>query len=146
MACLPYFLPLIEGLVFGRDLYNQYESFNVLLYVFGPILQVYHGNSFTPFLVFFALFLLVVRNSRLPHFVRFNAMQSMLLDICLMLAGLIISYLPTEISLSAIGSVMCTFTFLTSFGSTVYALFFTLLGKYADIPTISEAVYIQTPA
>ena len=35
-----YFLPLIEGLVFGRDLYNYYESFNVLLYIFGPILQV----------------------------------------------------------------------------------------------------------
>ena len=39
------------------------------------------------------MFLLVVRNEKLPHFVRFNAMQSILLDICIMLGGLIIQVL-----------------------------------------------------
>ena len=70
---------------------------NLLLTVFGPVLNLYHSSSVIPFLVFFALFLLVVRNNKLPHFVRFAAMQSILLDICLMLAGLIISYLPMEL-------------------------------------------------
>ena len=82
-------LPLIEGLVFGREIYDQYEVSNLLLTVFGPVLNAYHANSVIPFLVFFALFLVVVRNNKLPHFVRFNAMQSILLDICLMLAGLV---------------------------------------------------------
>jgi uncharacterized membrane protein len=68
------------------------------------LLQAYYSNQFTPFFVFFAMFLLVVRNEKLPHFVRFNAMQSILLDICVMLSGLIIQYLPFEIALSWIGA------------------------------------------
>jgi len=55
-----------------------------------PQPQTYYSNSFTPFIVFFALFLVVVRSQKLPHFLRFNALQSMLLDISIMLSGLII--------------------------------------------------------
>ena len=51
------------------------------------MLNAYYSNSFTPFFVFFALFLAVVRNEKLPHFLRFNAMQSILLDICIMLGA-----------------------------------------------------------
>ena len=58
-----------------------------VLDVFGPMLNAYYSNSFTPFFVFFALFLAVVRNEKLPHFLRFNAMQSILLDICIMLGA-----------------------------------------------------------
>ncbi len=59
-----------------------------MIVVFGPLLNAYYSNSFTPFFVFFALFLAVVRNEKLPHFLRFNAMQSILLDICIMLGAL----------------------------------------------------------
>lgn len=69
-----------------------------------PSAQAYYSNQFTPFFVFFAMFLLVVRNEKLPHFVRFNAMQSILLDICVMLSGLIIQYLPFELAFSWIGA------------------------------------------
>lgn len=68
-----------------------------------PVRQAYYSNQFTPFFVFFAMFLLVVRNEKLPHFMRFNAMQSILLDICVMLSGLIIQYLPFELAFSWIG-------------------------------------------
>jgi hypothetical protein len=57
--------------------------------------QTYYSNSFTPFIVFFALFLVVVRSQKLPHFLRFNALQSMLLDISIMLSGLIIQVQAT---------------------------------------------------
>jgi hypothetical protein len=66
----------------------------------GASWQTYYSNSFTPFIVFFALFLVVVRSQKLPHFLRFNALQSMLLDISIMLSGLIIQYLPFEIQFS----------------------------------------------
>ena len=55
--------------------------------MFGPMLNAYYSNSFTPFFVFFAMFLAVVRNENQPHFQRFNAMQSILLDICIMLGA-----------------------------------------------------------
>ena len=107
------------------------------------MLQAYYSNQFTPFFVFFALFLAVVRNEKLPHFLRFNAMQSILLDICIMLGGLIIQYMPFEMAYSWIGSLANNGVFLTGAASVFYCVFYALQGKYADIPTISEAVYIQ---
>jgi len=107
------------------------------------MLQAYYSNSFTPFFVFFALYLAVVRNEKLPHFLRFNAMQSILLDICIMLGGLIIQYMPFEMAYSWIGSLANNLTFTTGAGAVGYCIFYTLQGKYADIPTVSEAVYIQ---
>lgn len=94
-------------------------------------------------MVFFMLFLLVVRNTKLPHFVRFNAMQSMLLDISLMLAALIITYMPIDLIRTAFGRFCCTFTFLTSISAVLYSVVYTLRGRYADIPLLSEACYIQ---
>lgn len=109
----------------------------------GASWQTYYSNSFTPFIVFFALFLVVVRSQKLPHFLRFNALQSMLLDISIMLSGLIIQYLPFEIQFSWLGQMANMLTFVTGTGAVLYSVFFTLQGKYCDIPTISEAVYIQ---
>ena len=65
----------------------MYPLISWVIVVFGPLLNAYYSNSFTPFFVFFAMFLAVVRNEKLPHFVRFNAMQSILLDICIMLGA-----------------------------------------------------------
>ena len=65
--------------------FDMFPLISWVLDVFGPMLNAYYSNSFTPFFVFFALFLAVVRNEKLPHFLRFNAMQSILLDICIML-------------------------------------------------------------
>ena len=123
--------------------YDSAPLISWLITVFGPMLQAYYSNQFTPFFVFFALFLAVVRNEKLPHFLRFNAMQSILLDICIMLGGLIIQYMPFEMAYSWIGSLANNGVFLTGAASVFYCVFYALQGKYADIPTISEAVYIQ---
>jgi len=70
---------------FAPRSFDMFPLISWVLDVFGPMLNAYYSNSFTPFFVFFALFLAVVRNEKLPHFLRFNAMQSILLDICIML-------------------------------------------------------------
>ena len=123
--------------------YDTYPLISWLINVFGPLLQAYYSNSFTPFFVFFALYLAVVRNEKLPHFMRFNAMQSILLDICIMLGGLIIQYMPFEIAFSTLGGICNNLVFTTGAASVFYCIWYTLQGKYADIPTVSEAVYIQ---
>ncbi len=42
-----------------------------------------------------------------------------------------------------VGGFMCTMTFVTSVGSVAYCMYHTLVGTYAEIPVVSEAVYIQ---
>ena len=41
----------------------------------GPFVGIYYSSQFAPLVVFFLLFLSVVKNTKLHHFVRFNAMQ-----------------------------------------------------------------------
>jgi hypothetical protein len=51
--------------------------------------------------------------------------------------------MPFEMAYSWIGSLANNLTFTTGAGAVGYCIFYTLQGKYADIPTVSEAVYIQ---
>ena len=41
----------------------------------GPMVRIYYSSQFAPLIVFFLLFLAVVKNTKIPHFVRFNCMQ-----------------------------------------------------------------------
>lgn len=143
-SCLCYILPLMGTLPHGVDtIHDQYPLFGILYIVFQPLLHAYHANPLTPFLVFMSLFIVVVRNVKLPHFLRFNALQSIMLDISVMLGGLIIQYLPFEIQASWVGLFLGIVTWVTGMGAVFYSVFFTVQGKYCDIPVISEAVYVQ---
>ena len=46
-----------------------------VVYATGPFVGIYYSSQFAPLVVFFLLFLSVVKNTKLHHFVRFNAMQ-----------------------------------------------------------------------
>lgn len=83
-ACLPYLLPLVSAIPFGSFLFQQFPALQVMLIPLTPVLFVYQAlGSWGGIIIFFLLFLLVVRNERIVHFIRFNAMQAILLDILL---------------------------------------------------------------
>lgn len=143
MACLPYLVPLMGVLPFGKYINDSFPLYEGMMQLFAPLLQAYYSSWFTPFLVFFSLFLLIVRNKNLPHFVRFNTMQSILLDICAMLGGLTIQYLPFEIAYSWIGILLNNLTYMTGACTVFYCMLNILRGCYPEIPVVSEAVYMQ---
>jgi hypothetical protein len=88
-ASLPYLLPLIDALSFGRFLFTQFPVLQLLLIPLAPLMELYR-LPFASLIIFFALYLGVVRNENISHFIRFNAMQAILLDIVLMLCGLVL--------------------------------------------------------
>ncbi|MFB2939090.1 Tic20 family protein [Aerosakkonemataceae cyanobacterium BLCC-F154] len=149
-ASLPYLLPLIEGLVFGRALFQQFPVLQILLVVLQPVLIVYSiiASSFFGFgslIVFLLLFFLVVRNERIAHFIRFNTMQAILIGIVLSLCGLILQYVLAPILSNApfVMETLMTTIFLGVVVAFFYSVIQSLMGRYAEIPTISEAVYMQ---
>jgi len=143
-ACLPYLLPLIEGLAFGQYLFREFPIFQVILLPLLPILQIYSGIPFAGLIVFFALFFLVVRNERIAHFIRFNTMQAILLDIIVILCSLILSVLgPALQNSSFILETLFNMIFLGLMAAVIYSVAQSLLGRYAEIPTLSEAVHMQ---
>lgn len=142
-ACLPYLLPLMVGYGYGESLFLQFpplgEILRLLLY---PVGIVYSIIPFASLVIFFGLLFLVVRNERIPHFIRFNTMQAILLEIGLMIFGLILSIIGGALQGFLMETISNTL-FLGVLVAVVYSVVQSLMGRYAEIPAISDAVYMQ---
>lgn len=139
---LPYLLPLIEGIRFGGFLFRQFPALGLVFAPLFPLVALYN-ISFVGLIIFFALFLLVVRNERISHFIRFNTMQAILLDIVIFLFSIVLQVLSPVPGTNFAIETLTNTLFLGIVAAVVYAVIQSLLGRYAEIPAISDAVYMQ---
>ncbi|MGB7378250.1 MAG: Tic20 family protein [Rivularia sp. (in: cyanobacteria)] len=142
-ACLPYLLPLVEGLVFGESLFREFPALGVFFIPLLPVLAIYSGVPFAGLIIFFALFMLVVRNEKIPHFIRFNTMQAILLSIVLALCGLLVRVLSPVPGANFAIETLANTIFIGLVVAVVYSVAQTVMGRYAEIPAISDAVHMQ---
>ena len=142
-ACLPYLLPLVEGVSFGSFLLSQFPPLRVILIPILPVLAIYNGVPFAGLIIFFALFMLVVRNEKIPHFIRFNTMQAILLSIVLSLCGLLVRVLSPVPGANFAIETLANTIFIGLVVAVVYSVAQTIMGRYAEIPAISDAVHMQ---
>jgi hypothetical protein len=142
-ACLPYSLPLIEALTFGATLFSQFPALQILLAPLLPFIIIYSAIPYREIVVFFALFLLVVRNERIAHFIRFNTMQALLLDIAIVLFGYLLGLIRLVPGAGFAIQTLSTTIFLGVVAASLYSIGQSLFGRYAEIPAISDAVYMQ---
>ncbi len=142
-AALVYSIPLSIAFSFSQFVVEYIpQPLMALISIFLIPLNIL--RSIIPFgdiVIFFALFLLVVRNERIKHFIRFNTMQSLLLDIALTLLGMAMAILGANLITAVLSSVI----FMVTLTVCIYSIVQCALGKYPDIPAISEAVYTQVP-
>merc|ERR1712176_720825 len=127
----------MDSMDFAYKIMLEYRALDVVIGAIFPASMLYQSNGFTPLIIFFAMFIGIVRNFKIPHFVRFHTMQSILLDIVSMLGVIIKQYTPFEVRITPIyTSIMNVFAVLV-FGTILYCGITCVLGKYADIPVIS---------
>jgi uncharacterized membrane protein len=138
--------------MFGAFLFQQ---FPVLIIIFFPILKVNQILTIPiidfisiRFVVWFCLFIFVIRSYKVNHFVRFNAMQAILLDIVVALVGAIAQILIVILGqltvLAFVLQIISSVTFLGITAAFLYSVFECIRGKYADkIPVISDVAYYQ---
>ncbi|QSJ15728.1 hypothetical protein JYQ62_28610 [Nostoc sp. UHCC 0702] len=142
-ACLPYLLPLIEVFAFGQFLLTQFPPLGLLFLPLLPLLRIYYGVRYAGLIIFFALWLLVVRNEKISHFIRFNTMQAILLDIVIFLFSILTDVVKLVPSSGFAIQTLSTTIFLGIVAAVAYSAIQSLLGRYAEIPAISDAVYMQ---
>ena len=142
-VCL-YTYMLKASIPFGNYLFAQYYFLKVIIfYLTLPINLIektlrYGGlGGFSGLLIFFVLFAGVVRNPKVPYFVRFNACQALLLNISL----IIITYLLGIFSLPL--SALISFIFIASFSIFIFSVFQCIYGVEPEIPFISKSVRMQ---
>jgi hypothetical protein len=153
-GCLPYLLPMSSAVFYGVFLFIQAP---VLAQIFTPILELRRILSYPvipqvlslEFIVFILLYIFVVRNDKVCHFIRFNTMQALLLGIALILIELAVELISPVFSATTVESILFL---IQVFASTifvgmnsicVFAIAQCLRGVYAEMPIISEAAYYQ---
>ncbi len=143
-AALVYLFPLYDALSLGSFLFNNIPALlpvqDFLSLLLTPIAVIYGliPGGWGNLVLFFVLFLAVVRNEKIKHFIRFNTMQAILIDIALTLIQIILQVLG---GLGLIGSV----AFIVATAACLFSMFQSALGRYAEIPGISQTVYDQLP-
>ncbi|HEY9648175.1 MAG TPA: Tic20 family protein [Chroococcidiopsis sp.] len=142
-ACLPYLLPLIESMAFAAPILSQFPLFGVIFIPILPFIQLYSTIPFAGLIVFFGLYLGVVRNEQISHFIRFNTMQALLIDIALVLVSLVLSVLGPALGGGLLLETVMNVAFLGTLVAVGYSVIQSIRGLYAEIPTISEAVHMQ---
>jgi uncharacterized membrane protein len=143
-GALVYLLPLLDALPFGQFLLKQFPALGIIYLPFGPLIQIYYGFPFASFIIFLGLFLAVVRNERINHFIRFNTMQAILIGILISLFGLIMQWvIIPALGINLLAETLFNVVFLGTLGASLYSIIQSVLGRYAEIPTISEAAYSQ---
>ena len=142
LAVLVYLLPWSDALPFAQSLDNLIPGLQWLMVPAIPLLLLENSVPFGGFLLFLVLFLAVVRNPRIPYFLRFNVLQAILLDIVLVVLSLAFQLLRLG-SLGFAGRTLANTVFLGMFVLLLFAVVQCIRGKEPDVPSLSEAVRMQ---
>ena len=143
LALLTYLLPWSDALPFGRELFAVFPWLTLLQLPALPLLFLQQAVPFGSFVLFLVLYLAVVRNPQVPQYLRFNALQAILLDILLVVVSLGFNVLLSPLGDSIVLRTLNNTVFIGSLAVLLYAVLQSLQGKEVDLPTISEAVRMQ---
>jgi uncharacterized membrane protein len=153
-ASLPYLLPLMDAIIlYSNPFFSQFPVLQVILLPLQPLLIVYMtilslfsfgGIGLGGLILFFALYFLVVRNENIRHFIRFNTMQSIMIGLALSLFAILWEYIFAPIlSGGLIQETLFNVVFFGTVAAVVYSIVQSAMGRYAEIPTLSDAAYMQ---
>ncbi|QCS48816.1 hypothetical protein FEK30_04845 [Picosynechococcus sp. PCC 11901] len=142
-GALPYLLPLVYALPLGIPFLRQFPILSIIYVPLQPLIRLY-SFPFAGLIIFFILYAAVVRNSRISHFIRFNTLQAILIDIALILLSIVIQLFGFGGG-SLLVETLSNVAFLGTLVACLYAMVQSILGKYAELPTISQAAYSQLP-
>ncbi|KNA21374.1 hypothetical protein SOVF_043780 [Spinacia oleracea] len=140
ISSISYFLPFVNGLHYGRFLFAQYPPLSLLFEPILPFLSLYKSIPYASFVSFFGLYLGVVRNPKFSNYVRFNAMQALVLDVLLVLPLLLQRIFTPGKGLGFKIMVMGhNFLFVFIVSCFVYGVVSSVLGKTPYLPLVADA-------
>jgi hypothetical protein len=137
-----YLLAIVRAFPFGLFIFQKVPFLGELYLPLEPLLNLYNG--FGGFILFLILYVGVVNNPEISRFIRFNVLQSILIGVLLSLCSLLLQYILFPIfGAGAITQLLMTTVFLGTLAMSGYGIFMSALGKYTEIPQLSESTQIQ---
>ena len=143
LGILLYTIPWSSCLIFGNHLYIEYPFTQIIQIPAIPIIIIERSIPFGNLLLFLLIFIGIVRNNKITYFLRFNALQSLLINI-----GIIIISFIFQILFSPFGNSLITRTFsstllISLFSMITYCVWSCTQGDEPNLPGISQATKMQ---
>ncbi len=134
-SVLLYTFPLKTSLPFGYYLFYKFSYLKYLLLLTLPFSILENSLPLGSFLLFFLIFLGLVRNSKVPYFLRYNACQALLLNIGLIIVNYFLNIFPLPF--------IASITFILSIIIFIFVSIQCIYGIEPELPLISRSVRMQ---
>ncbi len=143
LGVLLYMIPWSDSLIFGNHLFIKYPFIQIIQLPAIPIILIERSIPFGNLLLFLAIFIGLVRNSKVSYFLRFNALQSLLINIGIIIVGFIFEIIFSSFSNSLIIRTFSSTLLITIFSVIVYCVWSCTQGNEPNLPGISQATKMQ---
>ena len=143
LGVLLYMIPWSDSLTFGNHLYIKYPFIQIIQIPAIPIILIERSIPFGSLLLFLAIFFGLVRNSKVSYFLRFNALQSLLINIGIIIASFIFEIIFSSFANSLIIRTLSSSLLISIFLMIIYSVWSCTQGNEPNLPGISQAAKMQ---
>ena len=143
LGVLLYMIPWADCLTFGNHLYIKYPFTQIIQIPAIPIILIERSIPFGNLLLFLAIFIGLVRNTQISYFLRFNALQSLLINIGIIIVNFIFEIIFSPFLNSLIIRTFSSTLLFSLFAVIVYCVWSCTQGNEPDLPIVSEATKMQ---
>ena len=143
LVILLYMIPWADSLPLGNHLYIKYPFTQIIQLPAIPIILLERSIPFGSLLLFLAIFLGLVRNTKVSYFLRFNALQSLLINIGIIIISFIFEIIFSPFSSSLIIRTISSTLLISLFSMIVYCVWSCTQGNEPNLPGISQATKMQ---
>ena len=143
LGILLYLIPWADSLAFGNHLFIQYPFIQIIQIPAIPIILIERSIPFGGLLLFLSIFLGLVRNSKVSYFLRFNALQSLLINIIVIIINFIFQIFLNPFANSLIIRTFSSTLLISLFSMIVYCIWSCIKGNEPNLPGISQATKMQ---
>ena len=143
LGILLYMVPWADCLIFGNHLYIKYPFTQIIQIPAIPIIIIERSIPFGNLLLFLAIFIGLVRNTKVSYFIRFNALQCLLINIGIIILSFIFQIFFSPFGNSLIIRTLSSTLLISLFSMIAYCVWSCSQGNEPDLPGISQATKMQ---
>ena len=143
LGVILYMIPWADCLTFGNHLYIKYPFTQIIQVPAIPIILIERSIPFGNLLLFLAIFFGLVRNSKVSYFLRFNALQSLLINIGIIIVSFIFEIIFSPFLNSLIIRTFSSTLLISLFSMITYCVWSCTQGNEPNLPGITQATKMQ---
>ena len=143
LGVILYLIPWADCLTFGNHLFIKYPFTQIIQLPAIPIILIERSIPFGNLLLFLGIFIGLVRNSKVSYFLRFNALQALLINIGIIILSFIFELVFSSFENSLIIRTFSNTLLMSLFSVIIYCIWSCTQGNEPNLPGISEATKMQ---